>query len=136
MYEATVALSGNAVSEVKHVITAEGHHLARFRMVVNGRRFDRTADRWVDTESSYYSVVAWRHVADNMAASISKGDPVVVMGRLRIREWERDGVPGVTAEIDAQALGHDLTRGRTRFERPVRANEGMLTPVAAQADAA
>lgn len=129
MNEGSVTLTGNVVTDVRHHSTAQGHKMARFRMVVQPRRFDKTLERWVDTEASFYSVVAWRTMAENVADSVRKGDPIIVSGRIRVREWERDGRNGTTVEVDAQAIGHDLSRGRTQFRRPARGIEGSLEPV-------
>lgn len=45
---------------------------------------------------------------------------MVVVGRIRVREWERDGRRGSTTEIHANSVGHDLTRGIANFSRPAR----------------
>lgn len=117
MQEGTVTVVGTAVSDTRHHTTAEGHHVARFRIAVQPRRFDRASGKWVEQQSSFMSVVSWRTLADNVGVSISKGDPVVVSGRLRVREWESNGRQGTDVEIDASAIGHDLTRGVATFER-------------------
>jgi len=127
--EGTVTLIGNVVTDIKCQLTAQGHKVAKFRMVVHSRRFDRALERWVDSEASFYSVATWRTTAENVAMSVKKGDPVVVTGRIRVREWERDGRTGTSVEVDAQAIGHDLTRGRSQFRRPTRGIEGSLEPV-------
>jgi single-strand DNA-binding protein len=77
--------------------------------------------RWVDGDTTWYSVTAWRGLADNVRASIHKGDAVFVHGRLRTDLWERaDGQTSTSLCIDAALIGHDLTRGTSRFERAVR----------------
>ena len=60
--------------------------MARFRMVVQERRFDRGLDRFVDGDASYFTVIAWRHIATNVIESVNQGDPIVVSGRLRVRD--------------------------------------------------
>jgi len=122
MNECSVVLMGNAVSEVHRHTTSNGDVMARFRMVVHERRYDRTLERYVGGESSYFNVVAWRHTAENVLASVNRGDPVIVSGRLRIREWTSDtGQLKVSSEVSVQAIGHDLSRGRTAFSRLPRA---------------
>lgn len=44
---------------------------------------------------------------------------VIVTGRVRIRDWESGEKSGTTVEIDAEAIGHDLTWGRATFTRSV-----------------
>ena len=48
---------------------------------------------------------------------MQRGERVIVSGRLRIRTWDKGDRSGTTAEIDAEAIGHDLLWGRSRFER-------------------
>lgn len=60
---------------------------------------------------------AWRGLAENVMASVGVGEPLVVQGRLRVREEEREGKKWTTAEIDAVAVGHDLSRGTSAFRR-------------------
>jgi single-strand DNA-binding protein len=43
----------------------------------------------------------------------------VVQGRLKVRSWEKDDRSGITVEVDALTVGHDLSRGTAMF-RPVR----------------
>jgi len=77
--------------------------------------------KWVDGDTTWYSVTAWRGLADNVRASIRKGDAVIVHGRLRTDSWERsDGQTSTSLCIDASLVGHDLTRGTSTFERAVR----------------
>ena len=80
----------------------------------------------MEGETSWYSVSVFRVLAEHAFASLHKGERVIVTGRLRIRQWETSVKKGVTAEIDADALGHDLLFGTTRFER----SHGTSSPAA------
>jgi single-strand DNA-binding protein len=62
-------------------------------------------------------VSCWRTLADHVVASVHKGDPVVVAGRLRVREWTDGDRQGTHVDIEARSVGHDLSHGVTRFER-------------------
>ena len=124
MHAIAVSIIGVAVTDVRHGITASGVPIARFRMVSQPRRYDSNLGNFVDMEASYLTVVSWRNTADNIAASIHKGDPVVVVGKLRVREFESDGHTRIAVEVDAQSVGHDLSRGCTRFTRALRPVDG------------
>jgi single-strand DNA-binding protein len=119
--EIPVTLVGNVVTDVSGTTVASGSELAWFRMASTSRRYDRALGRWVDGETSYVRVSCWRQLARNVVASLTKGDPVVVTGRLRVRQWERDDRRGIQVEVDASAVGHDLSRGVSAFTRPARA---------------
>jgi single-strand DNA-binding protein len=54
-----------------------------------------------------------------VATSVDKGQRVIVTGRVRIRDWESGAKSGTTIEIDADAIGHDLTWGRATFTRSI-----------------
>ncbi|WP_406483485.1 single-stranded DNA-binding protein [Streptomyces platensis] len=120
-----VTLVGNAATAVEHRQTAAGVTVARFRMAATSRRWDRAQERWTDGETSFYTVRSWRGLADNVAASVAVGEPLIVQGRLRLREGEQPPEKGgqrwFSAEVDAVAIGHDLTRGTAAFRRVLRA---------------
>jgi single-strand DNA-binding protein len=56
-------------------------------------------------------------LAGNIGCSIKKGQRVIVVGRLKMRTWERDGRVHHVAEIDAESVGHDLMWGSANFIR-------------------
>ena len=59
------------------------------------RRQDRATGEWVDTNTSYATVVCWRKLATNAAECLRKGDPVMVRGRLSVREYDdKEGSAG------------------------------------------
>ncbi|MEU6119484.1 single-stranded DNA-binding protein [Streptomyces sp. NPDC047117] len=124
MTDTMVTLTGNAATAVEHRYTKDGAAAARFRMACTPRRFDREQGRWTDGPTSFYTVRAWRTLADNLAASVAVGEPLLVRGRLTMREGEhppeRGGGRWFAAEVDAVAIGHDLTRGTAAFRRVAR----------------
>ncbi|WP_308220365.1 single-stranded DNA-binding protein [Pimelobacter simplex] len=87
-----------------------------FRVGCTPRHFSRTAAEWVDGETQWYAVSAWRRLASHAASSLHQGDPVIVHGRLTHRTYvNKHGLEAVAVEIDALTLGHDLTRGVATF---------------------
>lgn len=129
MSECTVALTGSAITEVSRHTTSNGRTLARFRIIVPERRFDRSADRYVERDPSYYTVIAWGHVAENVLANIHRGDAVVVSGQLRVREWQTaEGVARTTTEVTANAIGHDLAARGKSMDRQMNARLEQVKP--------
>ncbi|UNO41963.1 single-stranded DNA-binding protein [Streptomyces sp. MST-110588] len=130
MYETTVTVVGNVATAVEYRQTTAGVSVARFRMATTERRWDKARERWVDGDTSFYTVRAWRSLADNLAASVAVGEPLVVHGRLRMREGERPedrgGQRWVSAEVDAFTIGHDLSRGTAAFRRISRARPDLV----------
>jgi len=99
-----------------------------FRLGSTPRVYDRDQDAYVDAPTNWFTVKAFRALAGNVAASVRRGEPVVVHGRLRLDEWTTpEGHPRTTAELVADTVGHDLGRGRTQFARTVHEQAGAAT---------
>ncbi len=112
-----ITITGNIATDPAKTALPSGIAVTRFRVASGTRRYDRDSGQWVDGPTNWYSVSAYRTLADNAQASLRKGERVVVAGRLRLRTWENDGRKGMEAEIDAEALGHDLRFGTSAFQR-------------------
>ncbi|MDT9686356.1 single-stranded DNA-binding protein [Streptomyces sp. TRM76323] len=119
MNDTLVTIVGNVATHVEYRETPTGG-VARFRLAATTRRWDRERSAWADGHTSFYTVNAWRQLGANLAASVTVGEPLVVHGRLRVREEPtggRDGQRRTFVDIDAVAAGHDLTRGTAAFRR-------------------
>lgn len=134
MNETLVTLVGNAATGVEFRETAAGG-MARFRFAVTPRRWDRGKELWTDGHTSFYTVWAWRTLAANLTGSVSVGEPLVVHGRLKVREEEREGQRRTFVDIEAVAVGHDLTRGTSAFRRVVRGEPGLTSRAGRPAEA-
>ncbi|MFF9642559.1 single-stranded DNA-binding protein [Kitasatospora aureofaciens] len=115
MSETYVTVIGNVATEVSYGETSGGVPMANFQLGFTERRYDRERACWVDGEAQWLRVTAWRALAVNLIGSLSKGDPVLVTGRLRVHEWTEGEVKRSRAEISARSVGHDLTRGTAAF---------------------
>ena len=62
----------------------------------------------------------WRGQAMNVAESVRKGQPVVVYGRYYSRDYTKNEQVRTSYELEAAALGHDLSRGVSAFTRKNR----------------
>lgn len=90
----------------------DSHLVVNFRVACNERRRDRSTGEWGDGDSFYIQVSCWRRLAENVLASLVVGDPVVVTGRIYTRSWETEGEKRSTVNLEASAVGVDLTRQR------------------------
>lgn len=97
----------------------DGVAIASFRVASTDRRRDPKTNEWTDGPTSWYSVSAFRALGENVLASIRRGQRVVVTGTLEIREWESGEKSGTSAQIVADAVGHDL-KFATTVATPVR----------------
>jgi len=119
MNELTVTVTGWVATDPKLHVVPGGTDLVSFRLASTSRYYDRTNNAWVDRETQWFTVRVFRAAALLVAKSVKKGQPVVVAGRLQCHEWEAQGGPRTDLQIDAQVVGHDLTRGVADFTRAV-----------------
>lgn len=125
MHEIFTSLTGNVAGEPRRSASGNPNVRTVLRVISRPRFMDRTSGQWRDGPASSVTVVCWRALAENVAASVGKGDPVVVTGRLRTGTYTGpDGQLRHTVEIHASSVGHDLTLGRSRFTRSSRAPTG------------
>jgi single-strand DNA-binding protein len=121
MNEMQVTLVGYVASAPTLAMTKGGRFVTNMRVGVTPRRLDRLTGQWSDGDTSYLTVSCWRSLASNVAACLRKGDPIVVKGRMRVREFDdKDGNRRLVVEVEALTLGHDLTRGVAHFLRTKR----------------
>ncbi|MEY3383581.1 MAG: hypothetical protein RLZZ212_168 [Actinomycetota bacterium] len=112
-----IAVRGLIATTPRQVVTESGLTVVSFRLASSFRRFDVEKQAWVSSDTNWYTVSGFRKLAENSANSLSKGDRVLVSGKLKIRDWDNGERSGTSVEIEADAIGHDLTFGTTSFER-------------------
>jgi len=125
----TILIRGFTASDPALSTLPNGVPVVNFRLASTPRWQDATGT-WKEGTTNWYTVKAYRRLAQNIATSIEKGQPLVVSGRQRISRWNReDGTQGTTVEVDALGIGHDLNYGTSTFARTVEkrtVNEGSL----------
>ncbi|MEY4000713.1 MAG: hypothetical protein RLZZ626_1068, partial [Actinomycetota bacterium] len=119
----TYTVSGLVATTPRHLVTQDGLPITSFRLASSVRKFDRSQNKWVDGETNWFTITSFRQMAVNAASSINKGERIVVSGKLRIRDWDNGERSGTSVEIEAGALGHDLTWGTASFTRTVLVRE-------------
>jgi single-strand DNA-binding protein len=119
--DAIVTVVGFVAQDPRFEILASGTSLMSLRIGSTPRRYDREIGQWRDEDPMFLTVSCWRTLADNLqGCELQRGDPVIVTGKLRIREYSKDGQPRFSAQIEATTVGHDLSRGIARFQRSQR----------------
>lgn len=134
--EAFVHITGYAGTDVE---VRGGGAVSSFRLASTPRV--RTKGEWGDGHTTWIEVSCFRLLAEHVAVSVRRGDPVVVVGRLRTTSWEKDGQTHERLVLEAETVGHDLTRGISMFRRRPRAvadpaeGQAAVEDEAEQADA-
>lgn len=116
----TTTLAGNLTRDPEIRYTREGQANTTFGLAVNRRWQPRGSDEWEEA-TSFFDVVCWRGLAENVALSLVKGSRVIVTGRLDQHSWESEnGERRTRVEITAEDVGPSLrfaTAEVTRTER-------------------
>jgi single-strand DNA-binding protein len=120
MNDTIMTVVGNVVDEPRMRVTKGGHAVTNFRMASTSRRFDREQNDFVDSGTLFVTVTCWRALGENVALSLHKGQPVVITGRYYSREYVVNEVRKIAYELEASAVGHDLSRGTAEFTKTYR----------------
>ena len=97
---------------------------------IRGKAADRVKDssgNWTDGDVMFIDIIVG-YGAENLADSIVKGDSVIVIGKLKMREYEKNGERHVAYSIYADSVGPSTRWGSAKT---AKANEA--TPKAAAA---
>ncbi len=131
----TVTILGRVGNDPVQSETTAGVPVSNFRVASPQRRFDAKTQTWKDIGTNWYSVAAFRQLAEHVKASLHSGDAVIVTGRLKVRDWEANGRRGTSMDIEAEAIGHDLRWGSSAFARAVSRSASASSPSVDSADA-
>jgi single-strand DNA-binding protein len=114
-------LSGNLTRDPEIRYTREGNASCSFGLAVNRRWQARGSDEWEESVS-FFDVVCWRQLAENVAMTLSKGARVVVSGRLEQDFWEvpESGERRSSIEIVADDVGPSLKYATAEISRNER----------------
>jgi single-strand DNA-binding protein len=111
----TVTLTGNLTKDPELRYTTGGRGVASFGLAVN-RRYQVNGE-WQE-QVSFFNVVAWADLGENAAASLHKGNRVMVTGRLEQRSFDtREGEKRNITEVIADDLGPSLRWAQAQVER-------------------
>ena len=115
---AFVTLVGYVAQEPNIHTTKTGKTVTDLRIGITPRYKDQATGEWRDAESSYFTVSCWDRLAHHVRASMHKGEPVLVRGKIKTSTYEdKDGRPRTDTRITADTVGHDLSRGVANYIR-------------------
>ncbi len=118
----TVTLVGNVTRDPELRFTPSGAPVANFGLAVNRRWMNRQTNEW-EEQVSFFDIVCWREMAENVADTLTKGSRTIVTGRLEQRSWEtQDGDKRSKVEVVADEVGPSLRWARAEVTRNERNN--------------
>lgn len=116
----TTTIVGNLTRDPEIRYTRDGQATATLGVAANRRWQNRETSEWEES-TSFFDVVTWRDLAENVALSLTKGMRVVVTGRLEQRSWEtEDGDRRTKVEIVADEVGPALRFATVDVHRVAR----------------
>ena len=132
----TVTLVGNLTRDPELRFTPSGQARAQLGMAVNRKWQNRQTNEW-EEQTSFFNIVCWGELADNVSESLGKGARVVVTGRLDQRSWESpEGEKRSVVEIVADEVAPSLRYATAKVERTERRSPDGAERVGAGAAAA
>jgi single-strand DNA-binding protein len=127
----TVTVAGNVTRDPELKFTPSGQAHCSFGLAVNRRWQNKQTQEWEEA-TSFFDVVCWRELSENVAQSVSKGTRVLVTGRLDQRSWENDdGDKRSKVEIAADEVAPSLRWATADVKRTEHRTPDDRTPLSA-----
>jgi len=115
--EPLITVTGRVGNDPNLRFSPEGKAVINFSLAVTPSQ--KTGDGWVDKETIWFSCSLWRH-AEAAADQLSKGQLVVVTGRLSIKSYtSKTGEAKTDLVIDADGFGITPTPGKAGAPKQV-----------------
>lgn len=96
-----ITIVGRVGSEPETV----GSNGLRFRVATNDRVKNDTTGEWEDKNTSWWTIKAWRTLAEQSKAVIKKGMEVIIVGKIYEESWtDKEGAKRTSYEINADSI--------------------------------
>lgn len=123
----TSTIIGNVTKDPELKYTGQGKAYLKFSVAVSKRV--QKDGVWTDGPTSYFDITCWGTLAENTAASVYKGNRVIVTGRLEQSTWETsDGQKRTAVNLVADEVGAAMSRATVEIHRVSR---DLTAPAAA-----
>ncbi|MPZ68803.1 MAG: single-stranded DNA-binding protein [Actinobacteria bacterium] len=107
MLSSTITIVGNLSADPELHYTSGGIAVTNFTIAVNSRY--KKGEQWEDKLEGFFRCNAWREMAEHVAESLTKGQRVLVTGKLQQRHWEdADGNKRQAVDIEVEEVGPSL----------------------------
>lgn len=116
--ENQITVIGNLTKDPQIRYTNDGTPVTNVSVAVNRRTFNKMTNDWEDQLDGYFNGSIWRDHAANVAASLKKGDRVIMIGRLIQREYQdRDGNPRMSMDVMIDEIAPSLRWAQCQVTR-------------------
>ena len=118
-----ITFVGNLTDDPELRYTGGGTPVATLRVASNRRWTGRDGQQ--QEETTFMNVNAWRDLAENASESLSKGDRVIIIGRVKVRNYEnKDNQTVWVTEIEADEIAPSLRWAKATTQRANRSSDG------------
>lgn len=115
--ETQIVIVGNLVDDPELRFIPSGAAVASFRIASTPRTFDKQTNEWRDGETMFLTCSVWRQQAENVAETLTRGARVIVQGRLKQRNYEKDGQKRSVFEVDVEEVGVALRNASAKVTK-------------------
>ena len=124
MADNSITIVGNLTRDPEIRYTASGQANAKLGMAVSRRWQNKQTNEW-EERTSFFNIVAWGDMAENISDTLTKGTRVIVNGRLEQRSWENEqGEKRSVVEVVADEIGPSLRWATAEIKRSERRGGG------------
>lgn len=105
-----ITINGNLIADPELRFTGSGKAVVSIRVAASERKKDVNGN-WVDGDATFLTVNAWNELAENITTTLTKGDTITVVGKLKQRSYQaKDGTEKQVFEVEAESVAADLRR--------------------------
>lgn len=126
--ETTITVVGNLTDDPELRFIPSGAGVAKFRIASTPRTLDRQSGEWKDGEPLFLTCNAWREMAEHIAETLRRGHRVIVQGRLRMRQYEKDDQKRTVYELEVDEIGPSLRYATATVTKAVKGGGGSRGP--------
>lgn len=103
-----ITVVGRLIADPEIRALPSGVMVTNVVLAANERKYNRDTQQYENGDSTVLRGTLWRQYAENVANSLRKGDNVIAVGRLRQKEWEKNGEKRTGVELDIDDIGPSL----------------------------
>lgn len=122
-----MTIVGTVTADPELRFIPSGAAVANFTVAANERRKNKDTGEWEDGSATFIRCNVWRQHAENVAESLTRGMRVIVTGRLKQREYEKDGEKRSVFDLEVDEVGPTLQWATAKVNKVRRDNAGAPT---------
>jgi len=121
-----ITMTGNLTADPELRFLPTGTATCNFQVAHNNQKFNKKTERWENADTIYMRCAAWKTLAEQVAESFHKGDAVIVVGKLRLNQWEtREGEKRENLELVADDVAASVRAAVVKVQRVSRQSQGQ-----------